>query len=170
LTRDSVFLMSDDERGRGNWQEPAVYRLMPDNKPYEGHWGQFSGGGLGFFKTFCGRVNPTNCSKAMSSMMQVWLSVEKDFNNRTADFLCSGRLDTLHGKKCHESLKTNKRTFPFFRGPPLKCNFQSCDFELVCPQFDDKCDLLNEADGTETIFNEYEKFIRPVRHHLCNII
>jgi hypothetical protein len=160
LTKDQRFVNSDDKSVRDSqWISPATYRLIPDAIPYVGHWGHFSGGGLGFFKTFCGGLLADQCIFGMKKMMSFWLSAKIQFQDRVMDYLCSGRLDSDFGIKCRKALETGNFNLSSFHGNPLKCDFKSCQYELICPQFDDKCDLISPSTGLSTIHNEYRAFL-----------
>ncbi|MFN8845451.1 MAG: hypothetical protein ACK5W9_01245 [Bdellovibrionales bacterium] len=160
LTQDRQFISSDSKGIKEDqWHVPSVYRLVPDTIPYNGHWGHFSGGGLGFFKAFCGDLIPSACFNGMQIMMKDWITSKNSYKEQVQDFLCSGRPDSALGKKCKNSLELRNFNLSTFIGNPLKCDFKSCEFELICPQFDDRCDLQNPFQGIETIHEEYRAFL-----------
>lgn len=159
----------------------ACYRLHPSNFPYDGYWGKFSEGGLGFFKFFCVNSSPESCYKAMARSAMSSVSVKpltlnsslEDFKAVVFDQLCplSSRSDIR--EKCIAGL-TKAAAIPggsydSYGGKSLQCDFKGCKAKFKCKRMafidllqEGSCEVVNlrESSKTTTQVDEFKAYMQ----------
>lgn len=160
--------------------EGACRRLTPDNHPYNGYWGDFEGGGLGFFKFFCLKNSMEDCQKGMaraaiahvSNLPITKNSSFEDYEKVVFDILCpiSAKKD-LRGE-CIAGLRNAAATggtYDSFGGKSLQCDFKGCKAKFKCERIpiidllkEKSCTVINlrESSKTTTQVEEYKAYIR----------
>ncbi|MFZ4402611.1 MAG: hypothetical protein ACOYOK_00785 [Pseudobdellovibrionaceae bacterium] len=128
-----------------NCNSGACLILKPDNIPYTGYWGEFSQGGLGFYKFYCLNNSQDHCFKTMAQAALSFLyskslrpaSSFQDFKNLIIDFLCpiSGSKPQVR-KECNDALEAVaaglRTSYDSFDGKSLQCNFKYCEAKFSC--------------------------------------
>ncbi|MDD4976676.1 MAG: hypothetical protein PHY93_20140 [Bacteriovorax sp.] len=154
-------------------------RLKPDNHPYVGYWGEYTDGGLPFYKFFCLNNSTEQCNRVMAKSLFSFIgTVNLKFNSSLSeykkalvDFLCpiSARRD-IRGE-CEANLNMAKLTrdeaYNPFRGTLLDCNFKTCNADFKCkkirsPNFPDakSCYLINKSNKRSTaLVKEYRAYL-----------
>lgn len=159
-------------------------RLKPDNTPYAGWWGAYSGGGLPFYKFFCVKNSTEDCLRVMarallSQTLIVNLKKEsslEDYKKGVVDFLCpvSSRKD-LRGEcqaKLEEALVTQDMTYNPFSRPLVQCDFKGCEAEISCDKLfftklpkPGTCQLKNNATKpATTLVREYKAYLQAYQY------
>ncbi|WII73374.1 hypothetical protein QJS83_05755 [Bdellovibrio sp. 22V] len=162
-----------------NCSEGACRRLFPDNHNYNGYWGSFSEGGLGFFKFFCMNNTTQDCQKAMARSMINAVSVKpinvnsslEDYKDVVFDWLCPASGLQEKRDKCRQGLENavaTGGTYDSFGGKSLQCDFKGCKAKFKCqrmPLVDllrpGSCEVINlrESTKTTTQVNEYKAYL-----------
>ncbi len=125
--------------------EGACYRMKPENTPYNGYWGDFSGGGLGFYEFFCNYPEADQtCRRTMALSLYGFPSVEPadasstraGFERVVFDYLCPNDVTGERGASCRAGIAgavaAGSLVYSSFRGNPLECADSGCTFELDC--------------------------------------
>lgn len=127
---------------------PCV-RMMPDNYGYNGLWGNFKDGGLGFYKFNCSpSIDPTKCKIAMArglvnQVNNVYADEKSDletFKTAAKDHLCpTGSKYIKSGytvESCFQTLEaglTNPNvTLDTFMTKSLQCSRSTCNASIKC--------------------------------------
>lgn len=130
MSTNRILYEEDYECWKGN-----CHRLMSNNHPYRGYWGEYEVG-LPFFKSFCNYPLSTSreretCYRGIAQALKAWPTVEgEDFESKVFDFLCP-----RHGKynifsQCVDYLR-GKSEKKFFWGETLPCTLKECEFATV---------------------------------------
>lgn len=156
-----------------NCKNGSCSRMKPDNNPYRGAWGSYDGGGLPFYKIFCGNLSQQKCEKALahsvlSEVTTVNLKKDsnlEDYKKAVADMLCPSTsiagTNVECAKKLEESLVNGEYTYSPFRGNMLQCNNKTCDFTLKCKRRE--CTVLTSVTKADTIVREYENYLNAFK-------
>ena len=160
---------------------PCV-RMMPDNYGYHGHWGEFTDGGLGFYKFSCGSsIDPVKCKIGMARGLINHVSiVYTDYNSDLAtfkksaqDYICpngakyvkagytfQGCADTLE-----RSLTDSSVTIDTFMSKPLQCDRRSCQASIKCEKIrginllvEKSCSLTNRRNTSIPITTQVQEY------------
>ncbi|MDO9184037.1 MAG: hypothetical protein Q7U04_16610 [Bacteriovorax sp.] len=154
-------------------------RLKPDNNPYTGFWGEYGDGGLSFYKFFCVKNSPEDCSRAMAKSMLSFIGTSNlkassslvEYKKSVFDFLCPVSAKKDLRRECEENLDaallTNDLTYNPFTGKQIECNFQSCTAEIKCKKIfltgiyrPGTCHLINYFEGkSSTLVREYKAYL-----------
>jgi hypothetical protein len=127
---------------------PCV-RMMPDNYGYHGIWGEFTDGGLGFYKFSCHRsIDPNHCKAGMARglvnhVSNVYLNYKSDlatFKKVAQDYLCPAGLINIKKNYSYQScvdtlersLTDSSVTLDTFASKSLQCDRQSCQASIDC--------------------------------------
>lgn len=157
-----------------NCKNGSCSRMKPDNSPYRGAWGTYEGGGLPFYKVFCGNLSKETCSKAMahavlSELTTVNLKKDsslEDYKKSVADLLCPSTSNPDSKKECalklEESLANGDYTYSAFKGNMLQCNNKTCEFELKCKRR--QCTVLTSVRNADTLVREYENYLNAFEY------
>lgn len=159
-------------------------RLKPDNVPYKGFWGEYGEGGLPFYKFFCLKNSPEDCTRVMAKSLLGFIgktqlkmnSSLNEYKKSLFDFLCpvSAKRD-LRGEceaNLESSLSTGDTTYnPFLRNQ-VECNFQSCAVEIKCERIlitgiykPGTCHLINKFEGkASTLVREYKAYLEGFKN------
>ncbi|HWU43437.1 MAG TPA: hypothetical protein VN132_08365, partial [Bdellovibrio sp.] len=157
----------------------ACVRLFPDNNVYHGYWGDFTGGGLGFYKWLCANnsISDEKCFRSMARAVLTYVSVKplketsslEDYKDVVFDFLCPiGKRDECRAA-LEKSEVTGQRTYDPYDGKTLQCNFKGCKAKISCehvPGIDllksGSCTVenLRESNKTTTLVDEYTAYIK----------
>jgi hypothetical protein len=153
-------------------------RMRPDNFAYNGYWGEYTDGGLSFFKFFCPKNTIEQCGKVMAlSMLNQIASVNinmnssvEDFKSATAEFLCPNNKAGTLRKECmsalDESLKTGSESYNPMKKQTLQCDYKGCSFGMSCEApgiipFPKKCEVINFVEGTtSTLVKEFKLYLK----------
>lgn len=161
--------------------EGACRRLQPSNFTYEGYWGKFSEGGLGFYKFFCMKNSSETCYTAMARAALAAVSVKpltvnssiEDYQAVVFDLLCpiSSRKEVR--EKCVAGLKTAATvaggSYDSFGGKSLQCDFKGCKAKFKCKRIpvidllqEGSCEVVNlrESPKTTTQVDEYKAYMQ----------
>lgn len=148
--------------------EGACRRLHPDNFTYNGYWGDFSEGGLGFYKYFCMRNSTEACNKAMARAALSYVSTKainmnsslEDYKTVVFDSLCPVSSKPEIREKCMEGLEraaATGGTYDSFSGKSLQCDFKGCQAKFKCkriPMLDllqkGSCEVINLRASAKT--------------------
>ena len=137
---------SESYSSKVSCSEGGCLRLQPDNFAYDGEWGQFSGGGLPFYKMFCNHgISEEECSKIMAYSLLGAVSVkpltlassEEDFIEVAKDFLCpsespQGGLRSACLRELQNALDSDNEEYSPFAGNPLECDYKICNASWSC--------------------------------------
>lgn len=154
-------------------------RLKPDNHPYYGYWGEYTGGGLPFYKFFCVNNSQHDCERVMAKSLYSFIGTTnlklnssfKEYKDLLGDFLCPISGSRNYRRVCREnldlSLLTFDNTFNPFRGPQLECDFKGCKTEFKCkrirkPTFKNamSCFMISNAKTpSTTLVREYQAYL-----------
>lgn len=132
---------------------PCV-RMMPDNYGYNGYWGNFKDGGLGFYKFNCSsHVNPEKCKIGMAvglinQIANVYSNYEGDletFKTAAKDHLCPTGVRYVKSgytvQNCYETLEralTDRSvTLDTFMTKSLQCDRRTCNASIKCMAIED---------------------------------
>jgi hypothetical protein len=161
-------------------------RMKPRNGAYTGYWGNYSGGGLPFYKAYCTKISEEKCLSALAkttlnavgSKTLSKTSTEAEYKEVVQDLLCPisptknlreeciAKLDAALAAK-EESNGPTKSYSPF-NGKQLQCSFEGCKFKFVCtnPRFSSGiCDLVNTAtDKATTFVDEYLSYMTAFKY------
>jgi hypothetical protein len=135
----------------------ACTRMRPDNHPYRGSWGTYSGG-LPFYKFFCNyelNQNHTeqDCYRSMALSLLAWPSTinlqpngtMSEFKEVLLDFMCPtdrNRKVFNHCKMGIETALLNGNTvFSPFKGNNTECSIKQCNIKTSC-LYDDEGDAV----------------------------
>lgn len=163
-----------------NCAEGACRRLYPDNFAYDGYWGVFSEGGLGFYKFFCMKNSDAVCFKAMAKAAISSVSVKavdlkssfEDYKAVVIDWMCPLSAKTNIRQKCIEGLDkavATGGTYDSYDGKSVQCSFKGCEAKFKCkrlPLIDllqpHSCEVINlrKSPKTTTQVNEYKAFLK----------
>lgn len=159
LHSDSNFYVADDTRApTAAWAKAnegsflaaracsngGCLRMRPDNVAYNGHWGDFSGGALGFYKFFCATNTQAQCDRVMAKALANFLTTENldartsraAFIEAAKDFICPSSKDRAISNACQDALDqalAGKLTaFSSLRSPAVQCDFKSCAAKFTC--------------------------------------
>ncbi|MBC7427987.1 MAG: hypothetical protein H7336_05200 [Bacteriovorax sp.] len=166
-----------------NCQTGTCERLKPDNTAYFGWWGQYSEGGLPFYKFFCAKNNNEDCTRVMAKTMlshSLIINLKKtstleEYKKGVVDFLCpvpAKNSKTDLRAECHakleEALLTGDQTYNPFSRPAIECDFKGCKAEITCDkilftgvQRPGTCTLRNDATSTPTtLVREYKAYLQ----------
>lgn len=127
---------------------PCV-RMMPDNYGYNGYWGNFKDGGLGFYKFNCSsRVGDSRCKLGMAvglinQISPVFTHYQTDletFKKAAAAHLCptgvrfikSGYTFESCAQALESSLTNSSVILNTFMTKPLQCDRRSCQASITC--------------------------------------
>jgi hypothetical protein len=149
-------------------------RMKPRNGAYNGHWGNYSGGGLPFYKAYCVNISEEKCDAALAKQVINFVSSKslgkkpslEDYKEVVQDMLCplnaSGTTRTECVAKLNEAYAAKEeansplREYSPFKAKQLQCSFETCEFKFVCPKktFGTSliCDLKSTATKTPTTF------------------
>ncbi len=111
------------------------HRLMPNNHPYRGYWGEYEVG-LPFFKNFCNfskiRENKQrDCYSGIAQAIRGWPTLEgNSFESKVFDFLCPRYGSSRVFEKCVSYLLGEGES-KFFWGKTLNCSLEKCDYNIV---------------------------------------
>ena len=149
-------------------------RMRPDNSPYRGAWGSYDGGGLHFYKIFCGNVSSERCSKAMahsvlSQLTNVNLKQDsslEEYKKAVSDLLCPTAAKTEVKANCvanfEKALEEGDYHYTPFKGNQLNCSNRSCEFKLECKRR--KCTVVTNYQKAETTMREYENYLNAFQY------
>lgn len=157
-----------------NCKAGTCERMKPDNNPYRGAWGTYEGGGLPFYKVFCGGLPEARCQKAMAhSVLSQLTNVNlkknssiETYKKAVADLICPTSKDPAYRAECVEKLEISlligDYTYSAFRGNQLSCNNNSCNFKLQCKGR--KCNVVTNYKVAETTMREYESYVNAFKY------
>lgn len=157
----------------------ACLRLKPDNQPYVGFWGEYSGGGLPFYKFFCIKNATEDCLRVMAKSMLSYLGTNvltaassfEDYKKTVLDFVCPISAKRDLRRECEESLESSltsgDETYNPFARPLVQCDFMSCQAEIKCKKIPftgifkpGTCELINHFNGkATTLVREYKAYL-----------
>lgn len=160
--------------------EGSCRRLYPNNHAYDGYWGVFTEGGLGFMKFFCMTNDDSTCFKAMAKAAMASVSVKsvnvnssfEDYKEVVIDWMCPKSAKTDIREKCIAGLNkavATGGTYDSFDGKSLQCGFKGCEATFKCkkiPLIDllkpHSCEVINKRSTakTTTQVNEYKAFLK----------
>jgi hypothetical protein len=160
--------------------EGACRRLSPSNFPYNGYWGDFAEGGLGFYKFFCMKNTTEVCQKAMARAALTYVSVKpltlnsslEDFKAVVFDTLCPLSSKPEVRAKCKTGLENAAATggtYDSFDGKSLQCDFKGCMAQFKCKRIpiidllkEGSCTVENKRPSakTTTQVEEYKAYIK----------
>ena len=135
---DLTFLKTIDCR------DGACMRLKPDNHPYVGFWGEYTDGGLPFYKFFCVKNSTQDCERVMAKSLLSFIGTTNlnskssftDYKKVAIDFLCPINAKRELRKECEENLEsallTGDETYNPFSKALLECDFKKCKAEVDC--------------------------------------
>ncbi|QDK36805.1 hypothetical protein [Bdellovibrio sp. NC01] len=157
----------------------ACSRLMPDNFAYHGFWGEFTEGGLGFYKWICAGSNITSdrCFTAMARAALSYVSIKplrdnssiEDYKDVVLDFLCPANKRTECRAALENAVKTGNMEYDPYGGKSLQCDFKNCKAKFTCERIplvnllksgSCKVENLRESNKTTTIANEYAAYLK----------
>lgn len=158
----------------------ACVRLQPDNFGYTGYWGDFKGGGLGFFKFFCVNNDQATCDKAMARSVFTTLSSKslkanasyEDYLNNVYDIVCPISAYRPLRPNCIEGLNkaiAEGTTYDSYEGKSLQCDFKGCKAKFKCQRIkrfdllkEKSCEIINlrESTKTTTQVEEFKAYLR----------
>lgn len=158
----------------------SCVRLHPDNFGYIGYWGDFKGGGLGFFKFFCVNNDQATCDKAMARSALTHLSVKplkanssyEDYLNTVYDIMCPISAYRDVRQKCIEGLNkavAEGTTYDSYDGKSLQCDFKGCKAKFKCQRIakvdllkEKSCEIINLREDTKTTtqVEEFKAYLR----------
>jgi hypothetical protein len=120
-------------------------RMRPANAPYNGHWGDLSNGGLGFYKFFCEKQTQSQCDRVMALSLINSLttrntdakSTRAEFIEAAKDFVCPSSKDRVLSNECHQAMETalnggSKVYSSFHSGSAIQCDFKTCAIHFAC--------------------------------------
>jgi hypothetical protein len=123
----------------------ACLRLHPEDAVYNGYWGSFGGGGLGFYKAFCGyQGSAADCARRLARGLLSYPSEQpidpsstpEAFAEVLLDFLCPTTLDLGARKACRDGIvaAVADRTSVYspFNGNTVDCSLTGCGLKLNC--------------------------------------
>jgi hypothetical protein len=157
----------------------ACMRLFPDNHSYNGFWGSFNEGGLGFYKWLCinSTITSDRCFKTMAKAALSYVSVKsingnsslQDYKDVVLDFLCPADKRA----ECHSALEnaiaTGNMEYDSFGGKSLQCDFKGCKAKFTCERVpfinllkSGSCQVenLRTSNKTTTMANEYAAYLK----------
>lgn len=160
--------------------EGACRRLVPDNFHYDGYWGSFEEGGLGFFKFFCMRNDTADCQKRMALAALSFISTKaltinsskEDFEEVVFDTLCPISATTNIREECKAGLRkaaATGKTYDSFSGKSLQCDFKGCMAKFKCERIplidllkEKSCKVINNRPSTKTTtqVEEYKAYMK----------
>ncbi|MGZ3774740.1 MAG: hypothetical protein ACXVCY_04680 [Pseudobdellovibrionaceae bacterium] len=160
--------------------EGACRRLYPNNFAYDGYWGVFTEGGLGFYKFFCMQNSEDVCYKAMARAAISSVSVKavnlnssfEDYKAVVIDWMCPLSATSDIRQKCIAGLDkavATGGTYDSYDGKSIQCSFKGCDAKFKCqrlPLIDllraGSCEVINlrPSAKTTTQVNEYKGFLK----------
>lgn len=160
--------------------EGACRRLYPNNFAYDGYWGVFTEGGLGFYKFFCMQNSDAVCFKAMAKAAISSVSVKavnlnssfEDYKAVVIDWMCPLSAKSDIREKCIAGLDkavATGGTYDSYDGKSIQCNFKGCEAKFKCkkiPVIDllkpHSCEVVNlrTSPKTTTQVNEYKAFLK----------
>lgn len=160
--------------------EGACRRLYPDNFAYNGYWGSFNEGGLGFFKFFCMKNDQAHCDKIMAKAALSYISTKpitknssfEDYMEVVHDWICPRSAKTDIREKCVAGLQraaATGGTYDSYSGKSLQCDFKGCKAKFTCKRIpiidllkEGSCEVVNlrESSKTSTQVEEYKAYIR----------
>lgn len=160
--------------------EGACRRLYPNNFAYDGYWGVFSEGGLGFYKFFCMQNSDEVCFKAMARAAMSSVSVKavnmnssfEDYKEVVIDWMCPLSAKSDVRQKCIAGLDkalATGGTYDSYDGKSVQCDFKGCEAKFKCkkiPLIDllkpHSCEVVNlrKSAKTTTQVNEYKAFLK----------
>ncbi len=154
-------------------------RLKPDNNPYTGFWGEYTDGGLPFYKFFCTKNSEVDCKRVMAKSLLSFIgntNLKKtgtlvEYKKLLQDFLCpiSAKND-LRGEcaaNLENSLLTKDQTYNPFSRNQVECDFKGCKAEIKCSKVlltgvykPGTCTLVNNFEGkATTLAREYKAYL-----------
>lgn len=160
---------------------PCV-RMMPDNYGYRGHWGEFTDGGLGFYKFSCGSsVGSDKCKIGMARglinhVSTVYTDYNSDletFKKSAKDYICpTGEKYIKNGytfESCAEtlekSLTDSSVTIDTFMSKSLQCDRKSCSASIKCEKIrgfdllvEKSCSLKNRRDFSKPLTTQVQEY------------
>jgi hypothetical protein len=160
---------------------PCV-RMMPDNYGYHGHWGEFTDGGLGFYKFSCGSsVDTVKCKTGMARglinhVSTVYTDYTTDlatFKKSAQDYICpSGVKYVKNGynfetcaQTLERSLTDSSVTIDTFMSKTLQCDRKSCQAAIKCEKIrginllvEKSCSLTNRRDFSKPLTTQVQEY------------
>jgi hypothetical protein len=161
--------------------EAACRRLMPDNVAYDGYWGRFDDGGLGFYKFYCETVSDETCFKTMAKAALSYVSVKninasssvEDFKTVLYDWLCPQDPTGVKRTNCSAALEkaiaTGNDAYDPFEAKSLQCDFKGCKARFTCMKApiigllrEGSCKVINDrpSSKTTTLVQEYKAYLK----------
>lgn len=154
-------------------------RIKPDNTPYYGFWGQYSGGGLPFYKFFCINNSKEDCTRVMAKALLNFtgtVNIKKEssldeYKKAVYDFLCPVSSKKDLRQECIDNLEqalvTKDYTYNPFSRPQVECDFKKCQVEITCEKIiltgipkPGTCVLQNNATSkATTLVREYIAYL-----------
>lgn len=157
----------------------ACSRLFPDNHSYNGFWGSFNGGGLGFYKWLCvnSTISQEKCYKTMARAALSYVSVKAlnesssiaDFKEVVFDYLCPSDRREECRQRLETAVTTGKMEYDPYDGKSLQCDFRGCKAKFSCERVpvlnllkSGSCTLTNlrESNKTTTMADEYLAYLK----------
>ncbi|MBP9682009.1 MAG: hypothetical protein KBD76_11435 [Bacteriovorax sp.] len=122
------------------------WRMEASRHNYSAYWGNFSEGGLSFFKFFCNFEDNKNfrCEKGMANSLLSFPSTRplnqdssiEDFKAVAFDWICSTAKDKNYFGKCvagiNSAIDRGDLVFQSHPGNELICDFKSCQATISC--------------------------------------
>lgn len=159
-------------------------RLKPDNNPYTGFWGEYTEGGLPFFKFFCSKNSTEVCTRIMAKSLLSYIGTTNlkptsnltEYRNAVVDFLCPVSAKKDLRKECEANLEnalvTGDYTYNPFTKTQVQCDFQKCEAEIKCKNVilstiakPGTCELINTFEGkATTIVREYKAYMEAYKY------
>ncbi|MGZ3634007.1 MAG: hypothetical protein ACXVAJ_06730, partial [Parachlamydiaceae bacterium] len=145
----------------------SCQRLFPDNHVYNGYWGSFTGGGLGFYKWLCVNKSITErqCFSAMAKAALSYLSVKSlhensplaDYKEVVQDWLCPADKRADCQKRLEAAVATGQRAYDPYDGASLQCDFKGCQAKFTCERIplvnllkSGSCNVVNLRQSNKT--------------------
>ncbi len=149
-------------------------RMKPISGPYNGFWGSYYEGALTFYKIFCNGVSEQQCKNAYKKIATNFISVKnlnldlsfEAYKEVVQDMLCPISVRNNIRKECVNALTASESDKTLNQYSPIKtkalqCTDQGCLFDLDCPLFSKKCNLINLAKTkSTTLTEEYERYLK----------
>lgn len=160
----------------------ACSRLFPDNVPYNGYWGTFSEGGLGFYKWLCvnNSITPERCFKTMARAALTYVSIKnlsensslEDYKDVVLDYLCPSSKRAECRVALEHAVATGKMEYDPFNAKSLQCDFKGCKAKFTCERIpfidllrSGSCTVenLRPSNKTTTMADEYLAYLKGYR-------
>ena len=149
------------------------HRLMSNNHPYRGYWGQYEVG-LPFFKSFCNyreglfKKERTSCFQGIAEAIRTWPTIEsKSYEDKVIDFLCPRYGNKGIFKTCRDVLQGRSQA-KIFWGETLSCDLEGCNFSDSNIRIEGalyKSVISSEEDQGNRPFLEEYKLLQEVKSY-----